>query len=134
MKKLKIYICLIMLFTLIAFILTFFDGGNKVIDKTYQAKVISCEEGSSAGLDTYYIVNYTYDRDGSESKGYDSYYPNKVEEGDTINIVRRETIKSKTSTYLYYASILCYTVLGLICIPMGYQIFRLLQHTNKVSR
>lgn len=134
MKKLKIYIGLVMLFTLSAFVLTFFDGGNEIVDKTYQAKVISCEERSSTGLDTYYIVNYTYDKDGTELNGYDGYYPNKVEEGDTITIVRRETVKSKTSTYLYYASILCYTMLGVICMPLGYQIFRLLQHTNKVSR
>lgn len=134
MKKLKIYIGLVMLFTLVAFVLTFFDGGNEIVDKTYQAKVISCEERSSTGLDTYYIVNYTYDKDGTELNGYDGYYPNKVEEGDTITIVRRETVKSKTSTYLYYASILCYAILGLVCMPLGYQIFRLLQHTNKVSR
>lgn len=114
MKKNKSLIVLLVIFIILDFVLVFIDDGNHIETVTYNAKVLSCSENSNSGLDSYYVVEYEYSDNGKKVKDKDSFYKEKVEKGDKIKVSKRKTVTSSYAKYIFYATILCNVIVGVL--------------------
>lgn len=119
MKKTKLFLVLLIIFIVCDFVLVFVDDGNHLETKKYEATVLSCELNENSGLDTYYIVKYEYIYEDSTIQGTDSYYATEVNVGDKITVKKRETVTSSYSSYLFYASIVCNVIVGVLAFALA---------------
>lgn len=120
MKKLKVFIVLLMVLVVFDLGLVLVDDGNKLEVVSHDVTVVSCDLKDNTGLDTYYVVKYEYMNGDEKVTGTDNFYKEEVSKGDTIQILDRETVVSPYAKYMFFGQVVINVLVGVVafCIVM----------------